>query len=83
VVSNSSARTSTTRWMVPADWQMLDALLIRLPSDNGQLPPPGQRIIIQIWADGQWQIHVYDGNNLPTEVANVLTLLARPYDKLF
>ena len=83
VVSNTDARTSPSRQMASGDWAMLDALLSRLPADDSQLPPAGQRVIIQIWADGQWQIHVYDGNNLPPEVANVLTLLARPYDKLF
>ena len=83
VVSNTNARTSPNRQMAPADWGMLDTLLSQLPSDNGQLPPAGRRVIIQIWAADQWQVHVYDGNNLPPEVTNVLALLARPYDKLF
>jgi hypothetical protein len=83
VVSNTAARTSTLRHMTPGDWGMLDPMLSQIPPDNGQLPPPGQRVIIQIWQGDHWQVFVYDGNHLPTEVANVLTVLARPYDKLF
>ena len=82
-VSNSDAKTSTVRQIAPEDFQLLDALLNRLPDDHAQLPPAGQRIVVQFLNDGQWRIRVYDGKNLPPEVNDLLQLLAKPYDKLF
>jgi len=69
--------------MAQEDWALLDTLLSQLPADHGVLPPAGKRVVIQIRTNDRWQVLVYDGNNLPTETENVLTLLARPYDKLF
>jgi hypothetical protein len=82
-VSNSDAKTSTVRRLAPEDFQLLDALLDRLPDDHAQLPPAGRRVIVQFLSSGQWQIRVYDGNQLPPEVQDLLSLLAKPYDKLF
>jgi hypothetical protein len=83
VVSNTDVRTSDVRWLSPNGILQLDQLLGLLPEDNSQLPPPGNRVVLQVWADGQWHIHVYDGNNLPPETQAVLSLLAKPYAKLF
>lgn len=83
VVSNTSAQTSEVRWLSPNGIQQLDDLITGLPEDNSQLPPAGNRIVLQVWADGQWRIHVYDGNQPPPEVQAVLSLLAKPYSKLF
>jgi hypothetical protein len=83
VVSNTDARTSDVRWLSPAEISELDQLLGQLPADDSQLPPPGNRVVLQIWADDQWHVHVYNGNDLPPEVEAVLSLLAKPYAKLF
>ena len=61
----------------------LDDLIAMLPSDGSQLPPAGNRIVVQFRAADQWQIRVYDGNNLPAEAQAILSLLAKPYAKLF
>jgi hypothetical protein len=83
VVSNTDARTGDVRWLSPNELWQLDQLISILPDDNSQLPPAGNRIVVQFRADGQWHVRVYDGNNLPPEVQGVLSLLARPYGKLF
>jgi hypothetical protein len=83
VVSNTDARTSDIRWLSPNGIWQLDGLISILPDDNSQLPPAGNRIVVQFRADGQWRIRVYDGNNLPPEAQAVLNLLAKPYRKLF
>jgi hypothetical protein len=83
VVSNTDARTGDVRWLSPNGLWQLDQLISILPDDDAQLPPAGNRIVVQFRADGQWHVRVYDGNNLPPEVQGVLTLLARPYGKLF
>jgi len=79
----SDARTGDVRWLSPNELWQLDQLISILPDDNSQLPPAGNRIVVQFRADGQWHVRVYDGNNLPPEVQGVLSLLARPYGKLF
>jgi hypothetical protein len=83
VVSNTDVRTGEVRWLSPKGISELDQLLGQLAADDSQLPPPGNRVVLQIWADDQWHVHVYDGNNLPPEVKAVLSLLAKPYAKLF
>ena len=83
VMSNTDAQTSTVRRLSAEDFQLLDPLLEQLPDDHAQLPPAGQRIVVQFLAAGQWHVRVYDGNKLPPEVTDLLNLLAKPYDKLF
>jgi hypothetical protein len=83
VVSNTYARTGDVRQLSPNGLWQLDQLISILPDDNSQLPPAGDRIVVQFRAAGQWHVRVYDGNNLPPEVQGVLSLLARPYGKLF
>jgi hypothetical protein len=82
-VSNSDAKTSTVRRLAPEDFQLLDAMIGELPDDQGQLPPAGNRVVVQFLSNGQWRVRVYDGNHLPPAVNDLLTLLAKPYDKLF
>jgi hypothetical protein len=52
-----------------------------LPDDQGQLPPAGKRVVVQVWENGAWRVRVYDGNHLPSELKSLLDLLANPYDK--
>jgi len=78
VVSNTYAQTGDVRWLSAEDVRQLDQLLAKLPEDNSQLPPAGNRVVLQVRADGQWRIRVYDGNNLPPEAQSVLSLLAKP-----
>ena len=83
-ISNTDARSSVVRSLAAADLALLDPLLTQLPDDRAQLPPAGERIVVQFLnADGQWRVRVYDGKNLPLEVKDLLALLAKPYDKLF
>lgn len=82
-VCNTDARSSAVRQIVADDFQLLDALLAQLPDDHAQLPPAGERLVVQFLDGGQWRIRVYDGKNLPLEVKDLLALLAKPYDKLF
>ena len=83
VVSNTDARTSDARWLSPGQLQLLDQLIAQLPDDASQLPPAGNRVVLQTFSNGQWCVRVYDGNHLPTEVQSVLSFLAQPYGKLF
>jgi hypothetical protein len=83
-ISNTDARSSAVRSLAAGDLALLDPLLTQLPDDRAQLPPAGERIVVQFLnADGQWRVRVYDGKNLPLEVKDLLALLAKPYDKLF
>jgi hypothetical protein len=83
-ISNTDARSSAVRSLAAGDLALLDPLLAQLPDDHAQLPPAGERIVVQFLnADGQWRVYVYDGKNLPLEVKDLLMLLAKPYDKLF
>lgn len=83
-VSNTDARSSAVRALAAEDLALLDPLLTQLPDDRAQLPPAGERIVVQFLnADGRWRVRVYDGKNLPLEVKDLLALLAKPYDKLF
>jgi len=81
VVSNTYAEPGNVRQLAPKDFQQLDQLLAKLPEDNSQLPPAGNRLVLQVLEDGQWRVRVYDGSNLPPEVKAVTNLLAPPADK--
>ena len=83
VVSNTYAEPGNVRQLSSEDFLQLDQLLAKLPEDNSQLPPAGNRIVLQTFADGQWHVRVYDGANLPSEVQAILNLLAKPAKKLF
>jgi hypothetical protein len=82
-LSNTDAQTSAVRQLSAADLKILDPLLGQLPDDQAQLPPAGQRVVVQFLTAGQWHVRVYDGNKLPPEVTDVVNLLAKPYEKLF
>jgi hypothetical protein len=82
-LSNTDAQTSAVRQLSAADLKILDPLLGQLPDDQAQLPPAGQRVVVQFLTAGHWQVRVYDGNMLPPEVTDVVNLLAKPYEKLF
>jgi len=82
-VCNTDARSSAVRQIIADDFQLLDALLAQLPDDHAQLPPAGERLVVQFLDGGQWRIRVYDGKKLPLEVKDLMVLLAKPYQKLF
>jgi hypothetical protein len=82
-LSNTDAQTSAVRQLSAEDLKILDPLLGLLPDDHAQLPPAGQRVVVQFLTAGQWHVRVYDGNKLPPEVTDVVNLLAKPYEKLF
>lgn len=81
-VSNTGSQAEP-RQLSPGDLQKLDEALSRLPDDHAQLPPPGKRVVVQVWEKekGAWHVRVYDGKHLPPEVKAVLDLLANPCDK--
>jgi hypothetical protein len=82
-VSNTDASSSSVRQMAAADFQRLDSLLNQLPDDDSKLPPAGNRIVVQHLDGDRWRVRVYDGKNLPPEVKNLMTLLAKPAKNLF
>jgi len=81
LAANTSPRMSAPRQLSAENFEKLGQLLAQLPADNSQLPPAGQRVVVQVLAAGQWHVRVFDGNNLPPEVKALLDLLANPYDK--
>jgi len=83
LLNNTDAKTSTTRWLTPDELADVDQLLAALPDDQAQLPPPGNRIVMQVLTNGQWKVRVYDGNHLPGTVTNLFNHLAKPYGSLF
>ena len=82
-VSNTESTASPVRQMAATDFQQLNALLNQLPVDRATLPSAGDRVVVQYLDGSQWRIRVYPAKNLPTEVENLMTLLAKPAKKLF
>jgi hypothetical protein len=81
-VSNTESTASPVRQMAATDFQQLDALLNQLPADRATLPPAGDRVVVQYLNAGQWRIRVYPAKNLPPEVKNLMSVLARPAKNL-
>ena len=77
-ISNTDALTTPVHRLSANDLQQLTQWLAQLPDDNAQLPPPGQRVIVQVLEDDEWQVHVYDGTKAPASVNSILDLLANP-----
>jgi hypothetical protein len=82
-VSNTDARSGPVRELAADDCQALAGLLEQLPDDHAQLPPAGDRLVVQTLADNAWLVRVYNGKNLPPEVKKLMSLLARPANNLF
>jgi hypothetical protein len=81
-VSNTETKSSPVK-LLPADsFDQLKQLLVQLPEDNSQLPPPGRRIVVQVLENGQWRVRVYDGTKAPQALKSILGLLANPFDKI-
>jgi hypothetical protein len=78
-VSNTDPKAGEVRQISE---EKISAALAQLPDDQGQLPPAGKRVVVQVWENGAWHIRVYDGNQLPSQVKSLLDLLANPYDQL-
>ena len=57
-----------------ADRKRLDKLLLKLPDDGAQLPPPGRRLVLQVPKGNHCQARVYDRANAPDEVWETLRL---------
>ncbi len=78
--SNTQSSRAPVKPLSADDLQKLDQAVAQLPDDGGQLPPAGQRVIVQVLENGQWHVHVYDGAAAPAPVKSILTLLANPYE---
>ncbi len=79
-VSNTDMTSAPNRKLSADDLQLLDKFLAQLPDDHSELPPPGQRIVVQVLEKSQWHVHVYDGSKVPLEVKSIMNLLANPLD---
>ena len=78
-VSNTDSLTTPVHRLAAKDLQQLEQWIAQLPEDNSQLPPPGQRVIVQVLEDDAWHIHVYDGTKAPAAVKSILELLGKPF----
>jgi len=79
--SNLSANEAPIRQFTPGELKQLDDLLAQLPDDNLSLPPPGQRIVVQVREQDHWRIRVYDRATAPLEIRTLLILIGNPFDK--
>lgn len=80
--SNTDAKSAMLRSLSPENLKQLDHLLSHLPDDHGKLPPPGQRVVVQVLKHGQWDIHVYDGTAMPPQIHSLLALIHNPFYQL-
>jgi hypothetical protein len=80
-VSNTDSKTGPLKQLSVMDRQMLEQWLAQLPVDGAQLPPPGQRVIVQVRENDSWRVHVYDGAKPSPALKAILALLANPFDK--
>jgi hypothetical protein len=79
--SNTDSREAPARQLSEDELKRLDDLLASLPDDDLKLPPPGRRIVVQVFEQDHWKIRVYDGNSAPPEVLSLLALIGNPFDK--
>lgn len=79
--SNSGAKETPVRQLSADELKQLDDLLARLPDDDLSLPPPGHRVVVQIWEQDHWRIRVYDRTSAPAEILAVLALVKNPFEK--
>lgn len=79
--SNTESKGTPVRQLSDDELKQLDDLLAHLPDDDLKLPPPGQRLVVQVFEHGHWRIRVYDRNTAPPEVVSLLKLIANPFDK--
>lgn len=80
--SNTDARVVPLRQLSADQLKQLDELLARLPDDNMTLPPPGQRIVVQVLEQDHWRIHVYNGAAMPPEIHSILALIDNPFNQM-
>lgn len=79
--SNTDSQGTPVRQLAGAEIKQLDELLTQLPDDKSVLPPPGQRLVVQVLERGHWRVHVYDRKTAPPKVLALLKLVANPFDK--
>jgi hypothetical protein len=63
------------RKLKPKELEQLKMLLPHLPDDFAHLPPLGQRLVIQVVDKRSVKIRVYDWQQLPKPVKNVVDLV--------
>jgi len=56
------------------DLRKLTELLAHLPDDFSSLPPPGRRLVLQVWAADGPVARVYDRANAPDSIVEILRL---------
>lgn len=62
-------------WTLPVeDFKKLQPLIVSLPDDHSQLPPPGHRLVLQVAKGTGVLARVYDRANLPGSVLEILRL---------
>jgi len=79
--SNAALYEVSPRQLSAEDLKRLDGLLLHLPDDGLKLPPPGQRIIVQVLERNHWRIRVYDRDTAPPEIRLLMELIANPFDQ--
>lgn len=80
--SNTDARSASLNQLSAGELKQLNDILNHLPDDHQKLPPPGKRIVVQVLENQHWQIHVYDGNDLPPQIHSLLALIHNPFYQL-
>ena len=81
IASNTGSQTVPARQLSPDQIKHLNALLTNLPDDNMKLPPPGQRIVVQVLDKDHWRIRVYDGTAMPPDIHSLLALIDNPFNR--
>lgn len=79
--SNTDAESVPVRHLSTDDFKRLQELLANLPDDDRKLPPPGNRVVVQVAEGGHWNLHVYDGSALPAQIQTILQLISNPFSK--
>jgi hypothetical protein len=71
----SGAKGYFGRTLSPVELKRLDKLISKLPSDEGKLPPPGERVVVQAAQKAHWKVFVYDRRKAPIEVGQISQLV--------
>jgi WD40 repeat protein len=78
-VTSGAVQGGGPSWLAAEDLQVMRSLIAelreRLPDDHSILPPPGRRLVLQVWKkNGGPMAGVYDRANLPDSVLEILGL---------
>lgn len=81
--ANSGTRETPVRQLSMDAFKQLNELLAQLPDDDLSLPPPGQRVVVQVWEQDHWRIRVYDRATASPEIRSILALINNPFEQTF